>query len=207
MPGDLASHPRRCWGWPGWLSTQIDEFHEATRRRESTTQAGTEDRISSHLLGDVSSFRALGENASRLADLIEGPTVTAEIATKRPGPAGSQDDLNGGFSDIFGYGPNPGAYVHPFPSGSDPDTRGWIGGTVGEIPGANLGETMAHELLGHTWAFVVGGAAPGSYDFVREAIWAENQVRRTDPARGLKFRHHDFVGELMTGEELGELSQ
>lgn len=63
--------------------------------------------------------------------------------------------------------------------------------TVGTIPGADIEEAAAHELLGHVWADLLGGAASGTSDNMREALVAEDRVRNTDPSRGLKIRHQD----------------
>lgn len=82
----------------------------------------------------------------------------------------------------------------------DPSTFGKVDGSGvfasgtglrgGSIPGANRGEAMAHELLGHAWGQMVMGQAPGSMANYGAALNAENAARATDPSRGFKTRHH-----------------
>ena len=63
------------------------------------------------------------------------------------------------------------------------------------IPGANLAETTAHELLGHVWGELAAGhtaypsGTPGSALNKQDAVKAENAVRATDPSRGQKTKH------------------
>jgi hypothetical protein len=61
--------------------------------------------------------------------------------------------------------------------------------TGGEIPGANAEEVAAHELLGHVWGDLIGGQSAGTDNNKKAALIAEDRVRNTDPARGIKFRH------------------
>ena len=67
----------------------------------------------------------------------------------------------------------------------------------------SLGEAMAHELLGHTWGQLFGGAPVGTLGNLRESILAEDQVRRTDPSRGLKTTHGGR--DVITREDLDSL--
>jgi hypothetical protein len=57
------------------------------------------------------------------------------------------------------------------------------------IPTANMGEAMAHELLGHLWGEVFGGNMVGTAANKQDAVNAENAVRATDPSRGQKATH------------------
>ena len=54
------------------------------------------------------------------------------------------------------------------------------------------GEKFAHELLGHVWGEYFGGhsAVRDTSANGRDAVNAENEVRRTDPSRGQKTEHH-----------------
>jgi hypothetical protein len=63
--------------------------------------------------------------------------------------------------------------------------------TAGDIPGADIEEAAAHELLGHVWADLIGGQSAGTQGNMKEALIAEDRVRNTDPSRGLKIRHQD----------------
>lgn len=94
-------------------------------------------------------------------------------------------------------------YLQANPSSFDGDTRGFTGAGFGTIPGANFGEAMAHELLGHVWGQLFGGASVGTLGNLRESILAEDQVRRTDPSRGLKTTHGGR--EVITREDLERL--
>ncbi len=64
--------------------------------------------------------------------------ITAQIATQYPGPGGTTRSVPGGFADVRSDPMS--VYVHPNSSTRDQDTRGFIGGSFGTIPGANLGE-------------------------------------------------------------------
>lgn len=76
------------------------------------------------------------------------------------------------------------------PSGFDKDTAGLIRGKRASIPGADVNETMGHELLGHLWGQMFGGHQPGTKANLRDSVDAENAVRATDPDRGTKLTHH-----------------
>jgi hypothetical protein len=59
------------------------------------------------------------------------------------------------------------------------------------IPHANEAEKTGHELFGHVWAEMVGGQpvrGSGSQN-KQSAVQSENEVRRTDSARGQKTKH------------------
>jgi RHS repeat-associated protein len=146
------------------------------------------------ITGDGADFRNASGNASKLADLIDsktsfGVSITSGSAT--PTYLGVWDKLNssgGTFTGGISYTENgttkalPESFISPYPH--DPEA-------VGEgIPQANLGETFAHELLGHVWGEYFGGHPNnGSAGNKQDAVNAENVVRRTDPTRKQKRSH------------------
>jgi hypothetical protein len=135
-----------------------------------------------------------------LADLVgSSQIITAQIATQYP--AAAMRDVPGGIS-VPPSDPRH-VYIQANPSSWDKDTRGFTGTGFGTIPGANFGETMAHELLGHTWGNLFGGAPMGTTGNLRQSILAEDQVRRTDPSRGLKTTHGGR--EVISREDLDRL--
>ena len=152
--------------------------------------------------GDIASFRALGENASRLADLVGSKEVfTVQISDWAPSDDGGQQKVPGGISLPVN---NPrDAYLRFDPSEFDTDTRGFIGTGFGTIPGATFAETLAHELLGHTWGNAFGGARMNTTANLRQSVLAEDHVRRTDPTRGIKTRHGGR--EVITADDLVKL--
>jgi len=152
------------------------------------------------ITGDISSFRALGQNASRLADLVtDSRNIQFGVATSYPenaisfweklNDASGKPLNNGGQSLVPSEDQNPAAYVEPDPSHADSEAK-----SEG-IPGANLAETTAHELLGHVWGELAAGhtaypsGTPGSALNKQDAVKAENAVRATDPSRGQKTKH------------------
>lgn len=148
------------------------------------------------ITGDINSFRSLGQNASRLADLVTdqrtftfaiSPTYTSFEGALWQTPGGMTQTPSQGFSLPSGI--SGAATVAPNPSPFDQDTWGRLGGYPGPIPGANVGETTAHELLGHLWGEVFGGHPHGTAANKADAITAEDAVRATDPTRGQKFTH------------------
>jgi hypothetical protein len=142
--------------------------------------------------GDLSSFAALGANASHFADLVKSSKVaTVAIAETYHRNGGGEPSAGGGIglTPSLNYDPSQ-AVVSPRSSTFDPDTAGIINHGFGTIPGANPAEGVAHELLGHIWSEIIGGHNVSTLQNYRDAVDAEN-VRATDPARGLKTRHHD----------------
>jgi hypothetical protein len=144
--------------------------------------------------GDMNSFRALGQNASRLADLVQStqnftfaiaPRFESFGGAEPPTPGGMTQTPSQGFS--LPSGVTGAATVAPNPSPFD--TWGLLGGYPGPIPGANTGETAAHELLGHLWGEVFGGHLAGTAANKADAVMAEDAVRATDPTRGQKVTH------------------
>jgi hypothetical protein len=139
--------------------------------------------------GDTTSFRALGENASKFADLVSSDKVlTAAVSDRYEMAGGGEKPTPGGIA-LTNVDPMR-ITVSNDPSAMKMDTMGFINGGVGWIPGDNRGEAMAHELLGHAWSQLIGGSAYGSSQFARDAVLAEDAVRATDPSRGLKITHH-----------------
>jgi RHS repeat-associated protein len=150
--------------------------------------------------GDHASFRALGTNASHLADLVESKqNLTVDIRAStyftndRQGALGtgilsSQFNFAGGFTQGPGLtGNNDGnVYIKWNPGPDDAEAASE------RIPGVNRSEAMGHELLGHLWGEVFGGNARGSAANKQGAVNAENAVRATDPTRGQKAAHDHY---------------
>ncbi|HEU0123185.1 MAG TPA: RHS repeat-associated core domain-containing protein [Bryobacteraceae bacterium] len=131
--------------------------------------------------GDIGSFKALGQNASRFGQLVENKTVvTAGVSDKYTSFGGAQRTTPGGFAALPSQGLDPAATVANNPTPFDTDAS----------PGANVNETMAHELLGHLWGEIVANHPAGSFYNMRDSVQAENAVRATDPSRGQKLQHH-----------------
>jgi RHS repeat-associated protein len=150
--------------------------------------------------GDEASFRELGQNANRLADLIDNHSFTLEVRyTNDPtNPGGSDTQLpSQGFSPLSIIDPNHSTTVH------DPDALD----QYPRIPQANTAEEFGHEVLGHAWGELINGDAAGSMQGkplfpyaptsranMRDSITGENAVRKLDPTRGQKAinSHHDY---------------
>ncbi len=150
------------------------------------------------ITGNINSFRALSANARKLADLVQSKqNFTVDIrntylTNDRQGWTGENTALfnsaapfGGGLTQTPSMtGNNDGnVYVKPDPSMEDPEAK------AEGIPGANLFETMAHELLGHMWGEVFGNHPAGTAANKQDAVNAENAVRATDPSRGQKQKH------------------
>jgi hypothetical protein len=62
------------------------------------------------------------------------------------------------------------------------------------IPQANTGEEFAHEILGHIWGEMFGGAPAATRANMRDSIAGEDAVRALDPTRGQKDieSHHNY---------------
>jgi RHS repeat-associated protein len=148
--------------------------------------------------GNEADFRSGSGNASKLADLIDSST-NFQVSIQQTGDpsfssvlgsimgGGAKYDLQGGavtYSPSQGY--NPSVFLDPS-SAAAVDTDA----ARDHIPPASLGEKFAHELLGHEWGEVFGGHPNGTAANKRDAINSENEVRKTDPSRGQKTRHHD----------------
>ncbi len=148
------------------------------------------------LKGDLSKIK--GGNAARLLQLVQSDkTANFWIGDKAPGlDRGQTQDIHGGLSGTASQ-----AYDQNFSVvQSDPSKvdSGDLDGvflnsdgstTAGTIPGADIAETAAHELLGHVWGDLLGGKRAGTDGNKQEALIAEDRVRNTDPSRGLKLSH------------------
>jgi hypothetical protein len=62
------------------------------------------------------------------------------------------------------------------------------------IPQANTGEEFGHEVLGHIWGEMFGGAPAATRANMRDSIIGEDAVRALDPTRGQKGleSHHNY---------------
>ena len=158
------------------------------------------------LKGDLSQIK--GGNAARLLQLVQSDkTASFWIGDKAPGlDRGQIQDVNGGRSGTTsqGYDQNF-SVVQSDPSSHDSGLGGVFLNadgttTAGQIPGADISETAAHELLGHVWADMVGGKSAGTQGNMLEALIAEDRVRNTDPARGIKIRHRDNPDSIQLGK-------
>jgi RHS repeat-associated protein len=151
------------------------------------------------ITGNESDFRAASGNASKLADLIDsktnfGVSISQNAEYEHPGMVNGF--INDSGSNLYGGAvtmlPSQGLIPQVF---LDPRSAMVPGMREDEdrdhIPPANLGEKFAHELLGHMWGEVFGGAPGGTAANKRDAVNSENEVRRTDPSRGQKTKHHD----------------
>jgi RHS repeat-associated protein len=146
--------------------------------------------------GDINSFRALGQNASRLADLIGNHSFTLSVSYESfITPGGSTSNmLSQGFK-------TPGVIIDP----NHPSNGYWDPDAVDRgIPQANTAEEFGHEVLGHQWGELINGDrnanglnwAPTTRANMRDSITGENAVRALDPKahRGQKdiFDHHNY---------------
>jgi RHS repeat-associated protein len=144
--------------------------------------------------GDISSFRALGQNASRLADLVtDKQTVTVSYDQfAKPSFWANGVQLNGGSTS---YVPSQGYDAQAF---IDPNrTSGAIydaDAVAQGIPQANTAEEFGHEVLGHIWGELNGGHPAGTRANMRDSITGEDAVRALDPTRGQKGleSHHNY---------------
>jgi RHS repeat-associated protein len=145
------------------------------------------------ITGDLNSFRALGQNASRLADLVTNKqTVTVsydQYATPSFWANGMK--LNGGATSFVpSQGYEAQGFIDPSRTGAtyDPDA------VAQHLPQANTAEEFGHEVLGHIWGELNGGHPAGTRANMRDSITGENAVRKLDPTRGQKGleSHHNY---------------
>ena len=147
--------------------------------------------------GEVGSFRQLGQNASRMADMVSDNRVFGyNVSTTWSGAAttffgalmgGGQRPLHGGGQTVTpSQGHEPESFVDPNPATYlvDQDAQ------RDQIPPANQGEKSAHEFLGHLWGEMIAGHPAGTAQNKQDSLDAENAVRKLDPQRGQKTRHH-----------------
>jgi RHS repeat-associated protein len=147
--------------------------------------------------GDEASFRALGQNASRLTDLINNHsfTLTVNYGNYDPAPGGSNSYmLSAGFS-------SPSVIIDPRRPNTGYDKDAIAQG----IPEANTAEEFGHEVLGHQWGELINGDIALNGAFIptmvkttranmRDSITGEDAVRALDPTRGQKdiTSHHNY---------------
>jgi RHS repeat-associated protein len=150
------------------------------------------------ITGNEADFRAASGNASKLADLIDSKTniqiyIQQDARMEHPGALGWMSDsgwnmMGGAQTMLPSQGLLPQVYLDPrlamVPGNRQDEDRD-------HIPPANIGEKFAHELLGHMWGELFGGHTGGSVANKRDSVNSENEVRRTEPSRGQKTKHHD----------------
>jgi RHS repeat-associated protein len=145
--------------------------------------------------GDEASFRALGQNASRLADLIDNHSFTLDVQYRSYDPVGGSNSIM--LSQHVDGAPS--VIIDPTRPGGNYDSDA----TEAGIPQATSAEEFGHEVLGHQWGELINGDnnangngvfAPTTRANMRDAITGENAVRKLDPARGQKgiFDHHSY---------------
>ena len=157
------------------------------------------------ITGDINSFRALGQNASRLADLIGNHSFTLNVSydsMAKPSIWVSGIDLNGkSMTYLPSQGYDPQVFIDP----NKPGGAVWDPDAIDQgIPQANNAEEFGHEVLGHAWGELINGDLAGNGDGfapttranMRDSITGENAVRKLDPSggRGQKgiFSHHNY---------------
>jgi hypothetical protein len=176
---------------------------EAAKRVSATTTTTNHSFLGIHwttsktnitISGDISSFRALGQNASRLADLV-GDKQTVTVSYDQYAKASFWSNgiqLKGGATS---YVPSQGYDAQGF---IDPTrTRGAVydpDAIAQGLPQANTGEEFGHEVLGHIWGELNGGHPAGTQANMRDSIAGEDAVRKLDPTRGQKAidSHHNY---------------
>jgi hypothetical protein len=166
------------------------------------------------LKGDLSKIK--GGNALRLEQLVNSDkTANFSIGDTAPELGGGTQPVGGGASGLTSQGFNQNfSVVQSDPStvdSGDLSTGAYISadGTFdhnGPIPGADIEETAAHELLGHVWADLLGGQAAGTEGNKREALIAQDRVRNTDPTRGLKIYHQREGVDLVRPQDLPRIT-
>ena len=151
------------------------------------------------ITGNEGDFRNASGNASKLADLIDSKTNFEVSIQQNTSPSG--DGLGNKILGGGGFNMQGGSQAYTQSEGYLPsifiDPR-WQMDKVDSdsirdhIPPPNMGEKFAHELLGHVWGEYFGGhsAVRDTSANGRDAVNAENEVRRTDPSRGQKTEHH-----------------
>jgi RHS repeat-associated protein len=146
------------------------------------------------ITGDINSFRALSPNASKLADLVTSDkTITVNYSDAKPGTWTENGEVlhGGSTSRTPSQGWDPTAWIDPNRTpGAVYDQDAVDQG----IPQANTGEEFGHEVLGHIWGEMFGGAPAGTRGNMRDSIIGENAVRALDPTRGQKGleSHHNY---------------
>jgi RHS repeat-associated protein len=147
--------------------------------------------------GDINSFRALSPSASKLADPVTSKqTVTVSYDQfAKPSFWSNGQPLNGGsMSYTASQGYNWQAFIDP---NRTPGVVYDQDAVDQGIPQANTSEEFGHEVLGHVWGEMFGGAPAGTRGNMRDSIVGEDAVRALDPTRGQKGleSHHDMPTE------------
>ncbi len=143
--------------------------------------------------GDTSSF-APGSNAAKLAALIADPRTVSVSYDQYAKPSfwAGGVKLNGGSTS---YVPSQGYDAQAFIDPSRTPGVTYDQDAVDQgIPQANTAEEFGHEVLGHIYGELLGGAPAGTRANMRDSIIGENAVRALDPTRGQKGleSHHNY---------------
>jgi RHS repeat-associated protein len=146
------------------------------------------------ITGDVKSFAALSPNAAKLAGLVgDSRTVTVSYDQyAKPSFWSGGVKLNGGSTS---YTPSEGYDAQAFIDPSRTPGAVYDQDAVDQgIPQANTAEEFGHEVLGHIWGELLGGAPAGTRANMRDSITGEDAVRALDPTRGQKGleSHHNY---------------
>ena len=159
--------------------------------------------------GDRKALAGLSANAAKLEKMVSDTSNNVQAYLGTTFKVGGADfPVAGGYSGTKAEGYDQ-AFVVVDPTPSKPadadDLRGVLAdGSIGNIPPANLFETMAHELFGHMFGELYMGNKAGTKANARDSVISEDEVRRTDPSRGLKIRHGQF-GEVLTPADVQKL--
>lgn len=181
-------------------STGNTEAAKLVKAKTTTTKhkflffSWTTSKTTIQIEGDVNSFKALSQNASRLADLVTNPkTVTVNYNSVFPGGLTySGTILRGGATsrgESLGFDPQ--GWIDPT---REPGQRYDTDALHQGLPQANTAEEFGHEILGHIWGEMIAGHQYGTRANMRDAIRGENGARALDPARGQKGleSHHNY---------------
>jgi RHS repeat-associated protein len=190
-----ANNPEQCKKDAAAATANAEAAKRVTTNTETTKHSflgikWTTTKTTIGITGDIKSFRALSANASKLADLVtDSRTVTVSydnLARQSSWDTGLP--LNGGST----------SYMNPFLAIIDPTrTAGAVydpDAVAQHIPQANTAEEFGHEVLGHIWGDMFGGAPAGTRANMRDSIVGEDAVRALDPTRGQKGieSHHNY---------------
>jgi RHS repeat-associated protein len=147
--------------------------------------------------GDINSFRALSQNADRLADMVTNNNFKVTVHYD---PIAHLDWFNGGIRlegkslTRFPDDPNgPSAWIDQRRKPGwewDPDALA----QNPPIPQATTAEEFAHEVLGHLWGTLINNTPARTKRNMRDSITGENGGRKLHPSHGQKDleSHHDY---------------
>jgi RHS repeat-associated protein len=147
--------------------------------------------------GDINSFRALSQNANRLADLVTSDKFSVSVHYEKVAPISfftGGTRLEGGSTSRYSdnsWANGPSGWI---------DARRWDGqgydpdAIAKGLSQATTAEEFGHEVLGHLWGNLVNGSPVGTKRNFRDAITGENGARKLDPTHGQKGldSHHDY---------------